>query len=225
MTCSRTSVRGECVGGFRHAPLAAMVAALACMLGGCSITLPGFSSVATVSSSPMTVSLRILKGADNSTLALAPVYIHGEGPYQFIVDTGASVSIMRREIARQLALPPAGSRQQVNGVGGTEQIAFVTISNWRADRLALPHGTIGSGTLPFNDGGSPLDGLLGSDVWSQFGKVTIDYAAATLTVYRSVADHADRPLRGHRAPVVTILGQAARILPYSLPQVFGSVVS
>jgi hypothetical protein len=167
---------------------AAVCLAALLLLSGCGITLPlPRTAVSQSPTGPLTVTLRILRGADNSTLAVAPVYFGNHGPFNFVVDTGASVSLISRQLARQLGLPQSGSRQPVSGVGGVEQIVFVTVSSWRAGQLVLPAGVIGSGQLALNSGDANLQGLLGSDVWSQFGKVTLDYNAGTLTVYKAVA--------------------------------------
>lgn len=167
-------------------PLVALLA-LAGLLAGCSLSLslPGATTTAS-STSTLTAPLTIQRGANNATLAIAPVYFGGKGPFHFIVDTGASVSLIRGDLARELALPPSGSRQRVSGVGGDEQITFVDVSHWHVGKIPLPNTSIGSGALPLTTGDSNLDGLLGSDIWSQFGRVTVDYNAATLTVYRSV---------------------------------------
>jgi Aspartyl protease len=171
-----------------RATLVVISGCLICLLSSCAITvaLPGATPSPT-SNNPMTVALNIERGSDNSTLAIAPVYIGSNGPFNFIVDTGASVSLIRRGLASQLGLPKSGSRQPVSGIGGVQQIDFVGVSHWRAGQIALPNGSIGSGTLTVSAGSSSVDGLLGSDVWSQFGRVTIDYNAGTLTVYRALA--------------------------------------
>ena len=55
--------------------------------------------------------------------------------------------------------------------------------------------------------GAGLQGLLGSDIWNQFGKITIDYAAGTLTVSRQIADTSISTLmdaRGSRLPAVGV---------------------
>lgn len=162
-----------------------LAAAAMIIVAGCSITVGGATST---SSNPMTISLKIVRGQDNSTLAIVPVTINGTGPYDFIVDTGASISLIDKSLTLQLALPHTGGRQPVSGVGGTQEIVFVDVSRWKVGQLALPRTSIGSGTLPTVRGESGFQGLLGSDIWSQFGRITIDYAAATLTVYKTIAE-------------------------------------
>lgn len=151
-------------------------------LAGCTITLGNSISYG----SGTTIPVRVLRGSDNATLVQVPIYIGNKGPYQFILDTGASISLIDRALALRLNLPRSGSRQPVSGVGGTEQVIFVSVAQWRIDSLALPKTTIASGALPSGRGGPSIQGLLGSDLLSQFGKITLDYNAATLTVYRQI---------------------------------------
>jgi hypothetical protein len=63
----------------------------------------------------------------------------------------------------------------------------VAIASWRVGDAALPKATVASGALPGDRGAGGMDGLLGSDIWSEFGKITIDYNADTLTVYTQLA--------------------------------------
>ena len=166
-------------------PLALLGAAIVLALAGCTVGGGGSSSTGPGTSIP----LQILKGQNNATLAVAPVTINGHGPYPFIVDTGASISLISRSLAQQLGLPRTSGRLPVSGVGGTEQVVFVDVKNWKVGKVALPNTSVGSGALPSSGsggGGSNLQGLLGSDLWSQFGTITLDYSAAKLTIYKSV---------------------------------------
>lgn len=170
----------------RSRPLLVLLATTLCLvMAGCYFA--GTSGSTASSGSAMTIPLKVVRGSDNSTLASVPVYINGHGPYQFILDTGASISLINSSLARQLALPRAGGRQPVSGVGGTEVIVFVDAANWKVGNVPLPKTSIGSGALPSGRGAGGFQGLLGSDIWSQFGRITIDYNASTLTVYKSIA--------------------------------------
>jgi hypothetical protein len=148
-------------------------------LAGCTVSLGN----PTASGSGTPVPVKVLRGSDNSTLVEVPIYVGNSGPYQFVVDTGASISLIDRALALRLNLPRSGNRQPVSGVGGTEQVVFVHVAKWRMGSVALPSATIASGSLPNDRGGPTIEGLLGSDQLSQFGKVTLDYNASTLTTY------------------------------------------
>ena len=134
-----------------------------------------------------TVPLQIIQGEDGSTLALVPVYVNNQGPYSFALDTGASKSLIERGLAQQLNLPSAGSAGQITGIVGTESAPLVEIGSWSAGSIQLPSTTLVAIDLPGVGGHpSPLNGLLGSDVLSQFGVVTIDYERGELIVQNQV---------------------------------------
>src|SRR5579863_8786822 len=49
----------------------------------------------------------------------APVRVNGQGPYPFVVDTGANQSVISDSLAAQLALP-TGPLEPLNGVAGVQ---------------------------------------------------------------------------------------------------------
>lgn len=63
----------------------------------------------------------------------APVRINGQGPYAFVVDTGANRSVVSAELAAQLALP-RGPVQSLNDAAGVQLAPTVTV------RLAIGRG-------------------------------------------------------------------------------------
>jgi predicted aspartyl protease len=106
--------------------------------------------------------------------------------FVFELDTGASTSLIAPSLVKQFGLPQAGRSQTISGIGGVQQATPVTISNWQTGPIRLPATTIVSASMPL-ERGSGLDGLIGSDIWSRFGKFTLDYSSGTLTVYKQIA--------------------------------------
>lgn len=149
-------------------------------LTGCTVQI----GTSAVSGPGTTVPLSILHGSDGSTLALLAVRINGKGPYQFALDTGASNSLIEEALATQLHLPNAGAPQSISGVSSKETAQPVKITSWTTGKLKLPSGAVIDSARLFDAHASGgVQGLLGSDIWNQFGKITIDYSAGTLTVY------------------------------------------
>src|SRR3982074_3598920 len=59
---------------------------------------------------------------------LAPVKINDQGPFRFIVDTGASHSTISPRLAAALGLDPADEvRMRVNGITGTADVPSVSV--------------------------------------------------------------------------------------------------
>lgn len=127
-----------------------------------------------------TVPLQIVEGPEGAVLALAPVFINGQGPYAFALDTGASTSLIDRGLVDQLKLPIVGKPQQVTGITGVEEADLVKVDQWRVGEVGLPPATGITVNLPEPNRGTGLQGLLGSDILSQFGVITVDYRRGVL---------------------------------------------
>jgi hypothetical protein len=123
--------------------------------------------------------LEIVEGADGATLAFVVVTIGAQGPYMFALDTGASNSVIDTAVAEELGLEVVSEAQGVTGVTGSTEAVRVQVTDWRAGDVDLGARPIIA--LDLSDPGSQgLQGLLGSDVLSEFGAITVDYAAGVL---------------------------------------------
>ncbi|HEU5370202.1 MAG TPA: retropepsin-like aspartic protease [Ktedonobacterales bacterium] len=156
------------------------------LLSSCVVTIGGPAPSATTGPG-ISAPVQVVQDQSGSTLVLASVKIHGQGPFTFAVDTGASTSLISSSLAERLNLPQAGSPEPISGIGGVTQAIPVRVSNWNTGQIRLPTVTIASATIPHERGTQNFQGLLGSDVWSKFGKFTLDYSDSTLTVYQQVA--------------------------------------
>jgi hypothetical protein len=127
------------------------------------------------------VELEVVEGPEGSILAFVPVMIQGQGPYAFALDTGASSSVIDERIAEELELEQVGEEQGVTGVTGATEAVSVQIEEWNLDGVDL--GARPAIVLDLGgdeDDGPGLEGLLGSDVLSAFGAITVDYDAGLL---------------------------------------------
>jgi predicted aspartyl protease len=126
-----------------------------------------------------TVPLRILKARDGETLALALVTIHGR-PFPFLIDTGSSKTLVDEALARKLHLKMVGKPIKVTGVGCSEAASKVRLSRWSIGGQTLPNIVATNSVIAGANG--KAFGLLGSDVLSHFGTISIDYAHGVLTL-------------------------------------------
>jgi hypothetical protein len=102
---------------------------------------------------------RLETAFDEARRMVVPVYINGRGPYGFVVDTGANLSVVAAELVDACALPSAG-RADVHGIAGAEpanlaavrRLAVGEVASSNLVMPALPRGRLGA------------DGLLGVDI-------------------------------------------------------------
>jgi predicted aspartyl protease len=130
------------------------------------------------------VQLIVVRGAAGNTLAFVPVYINKQGPFKFTLDTGASESTIDWELAQRLALPADGDPVTVTGVGSVSEAIPVRVEKWRLGKdVELPSQHLVMLHLAVADRKSGIQGLLGSDVLSQFGAVLVDYNGQVLVLH------------------------------------------
>ena len=110
------------------------------------------------------------------------VCIGGQGPYPFVLDSGAGQSTIDAGLAHRLHLAPAGEPTEFAGVGCTGTARPVSVDTWSLDGVTLHAQQLTAATLPQMGGKGEPDGLLGSDVLSRFGAVRIDFAAGALVL-------------------------------------------
>lgn len=167
----------------RHAsrPLALLLAlVLTLVAAGCARPAPLAESVTTEGGS---IAAKVVSGPQGARLVLVPVSINDRGPYDFILDTGASKSAVDTRLAGQLRLPTTGRVQNITGIGGTSEAVQVRVDSWRAGAVSLPSMTILSVDLSTGGGrGAEYAGLLGSDVLARFERITVDYVEPSVTL-------------------------------------------
>ena len=126
-----------------------------------------------------TVPLAILKAKDGETLALARVVVHGRS-FPFLIDTGSAKTLVDDALAKKLHLTTVGRPIKVTGVGCSEAARRVRLKNWSIGGQRLPNIIATSSVIAGANGHA--FGLLGSDVLSHFGTISIDYAHGQLTL-------------------------------------------
>jgi predicted aspartyl protease len=126
------------------------------------------------------IPITVLHGSSGQALALVKVTI-GSATGLFIIDTGATKTLIDRRVAMRLGLTPAGRSRRISGIGCTQTAQPVHLTNWKVGAIDLPPEVAASSRFPLAHGTSIL-GLLGSDVLSHFGAVNIDYAHSQMVL-------------------------------------------
>ena len=125
-----------------------------------------------------------LAGAENP-LILIPAHVNDRGPYEFILDTGAGMSLLSPRVAGELGIEATGSREGRGAAGR------VTVSIARVDSLGI--GEARSGPMPVGIAadvdrigaavGHRIDGDLGYDFLKTF-RLTLDYRRRVIRLAR-----------------------------------------
>jgi len=162
--------------------VATLVAAFAVLFGACG--LPFGSDEApppTIPGSHQAIEVEVFRGSEGSVLVLVPVTIGGQGPFTFALDTGSSRTVLDCDLVEELALEVTGEGSSVTGVTGASAAREIQIETWRIGQVELPPMRVIEIDLACGEtGAAQFRGLLGSDVMSLFGSVTVDFEDETL---------------------------------------------
>jgi predicted aspartyl protease len=126
--------------------------------------------------------MQVVRSARGDVTAVVAVTIKGK-TYPFVVDTGASGSVIDIRAARKLGLAPIGRSSKVTGVGGKVSAVPIIVRSWAVGPVPLPALRIDAVPLAQATSGGPV-GLLGSDVLSRFKSVTLDFKRERLQLGR-----------------------------------------
>jgi predicted aspartyl protease len=68
----------------------------------------------------------------NDVALLVPVYLNGQGPFDFVLDTGATMTCISHQTAEHLELPRQRGAVGVGvGIGGGGRVSFVRVDSLR----------------------------------------------------------------------------------------------
>ena len=171
---------------------------------------------------PLTVS--VVAGQVAETV---DVCIDNQGPYPFILDTGAGQSTIDAGLAHRLHLASAGAATEFAGVGCTGTARPVSVGSWSLDGVPLSAQQLTAATLPQMGGPGEPVGLLGSDVLSRFGAIRVDFGAGVMVLPgpegASLAESS--PFTGPHgvAPAALTQGQSGTTVPLTVTPAPGDV--
>lgn len=177
---ARTPAHSLLMARFINVAAAASLLAVATLMTAparaCDVLAPGMPSVAGATTN------------DAEGRAIALISINGQGPFRFIIDTGANRSVLSRALAMRLGLANSG-QGVVHSIDGAETAPLVNV-----DSLSFGALRLSSGDTPVLDG--PMlggeNGLLGVD--GMVGRVLhVDFTKHCVEIYEGGAQV---PLQG-----------------------------
>ena len=142
-----------------------------------------------------TVSLRPYKGSRS----VVAVKLNGAGPYDFMVDTGATVTVVDTALFEELGLHAEGSSRIVSSAGVTKQI-LSQVKEITLDHLSVPNITVVSMQPPLERWDyRGVRGILGENFLRHFD-ILFDNQHRTMTL--DAADDLAASLMGERVPIL-----------------------
>lgn len=114
---------------------------------------------------------------DSSFRMLAPVMINGQGPYPFLVDTGANRSCIRSDLAETLGLP-AGPMAAVSTIAGRTLKPTVVIDELHVGKRSQRRVKVPLLRMVADD---PAQGVLGVD-WLRNRRLLLDFKERVLEI-------------------------------------------
>lgn len=120
--------------------------------------------------------VRLSTGGDANGRVTVPVKLDGQGPFDFVLDTGANSSVVSVELAAKLGLRDGGPAQ-VHGIAGVEPAPTVLVGRLEADSIAIRDLRLPA-LLAERLG---ADGLLGVDVLRN-RRVLMDFVGHRVTI-------------------------------------------
>ncbi len=128
---------------------------------------------ATLSPSSARVKFRLAGGAQ--PLILLPVAVNGEGPFEFILDTGAGTSLLSSELGEKLRVKVVGSKQG-QSAGGAVSVSLAKVDSLAVGSARLEDMDVGLVDLSHigKTIGARIDGDLGYNFLKHF-RITLDY--------------------------------------------------
>ncbi len=114
--------------------------------------------------------------SEDKPLILVEVNLNGQGPFLFVIDTGATVPILCPETAQKLGIEPASGKEDVgHAAGGQLQVSLVSLASIKIREAEVKN--IKAAVMDLTNLKQVIgdfDGVIGYTFLSKF-RVTIDY--------------------------------------------------
>jgi predicted aspartyl protease len=119
----------------------------------------------------------------SNNLIILQVKVNGSSPLSFILDTGASASVINESRVKELGLQSQGQAAATTQ-GGSTEASFIRDVSLNLSGVEFPHMTLVAIRLSGLEAGlgRSVDGILGYEIFNRF-VVEIDYASKTVTFY------------------------------------------
>src|SRR5690242_5689752 len=142
--------------------LVTLAAAALCVAAGSASSTEAVGPLPADSNAVETDMLATPTTLDRIGRIVVPVTINGQGPFRFVVDTGASSSTLSPKLARVLGLS-SQSTILLNGITGTAEVPAVSVKHLQAGELTISDRLLPVVWAPLMAGADGILGLAGVD--------------------------------------------------------------
>jgi predicted aspartyl protease len=139
------------------------------------VALEKTAAMTTTTLSPSNTKVKFRLAGGVQPLILLPVEVNGEGPFEFILDTGAGTSLLSSELGKKLDIKILGSKEG-QSAGGAVSVSLAKLSSLAVASVKLDDVDVGVVDLSQigKTVGAKIDGDLGYNFLKYF-RITLDY--------------------------------------------------
>ena len=125
--------------------------------------------------SPRNVKVKFRLASGAQPLILLPVQVNGDGPFEFILDTGAGTSLLSSDLAKKLKIKIISTKEG-QSAGGKISVSLAKVDSLAVGQAKLDDVDVGIVDLTHigNTIGTKIDGDVGYNFLKHF-RITIDY--------------------------------------------------
>ena len=116
------------------------------------------------------------------SLIVIPVFLNDSGPYKFLLDTGASITVLATRLARQLNLRH-GRTESLAGAAGNLPVNIRTLETLRLGDIRIKHAEVAVADFDLMRSLN-VDGIVGANHLMSFS-VSIDYPKRLVRIERA----------------------------------------
>jgi len=129
----------------------------------------------TATLSPKSAKVKFRLAGDAQPLILLPVQVNGDGPFEFILDTGAGTSLLSSDLAKKLKIKIISTKEG-QSAGGKISVSLAKVDSLAVGQAKLDDVDVGIVDLTHigNTIGTKIDGDVGYNFLKHF-RITIDY--------------------------------------------------
>jgi predicted aspartyl protease len=163
----------------RHPARMPPIVLLAALLAGCGVDAPARVE-APADAEAGEVAFRF--AGPRGAAVIVPVHVNGEGPFDFVLDTGATFTCVDAAVAERLSLPEQRAVGVGAGVRGTGRVRLLSLDSLRVGAAAAEGLTACELDLAHTEAvGVTAEGLLGLNFLREF-RVTVDFVREVIVL-------------------------------------------